>query len=257
MKKKAFDTGLIVSIVVIILVCIVIFPVIKGSFLEDIEEKQLKKRAIDYFCEKHNAEKGNVKVKDNYLYGEHENCMFGCYESYINLEYDDIEYTVTYDLDKDTFMDNTQEAELEYTLSKAIKDKFDFILVEIDSQHVEYQADDISYKNVENIEEYTKNKRGFSGDISVSLYIDTATESIAKDYYEKYTKEIIQYMERFGVSYSLTIGCIDDNFPGVYYMSPKYYQIYVNENTFRLFDNVNNKKIDGKKADYINGQFMK
>ena len=242
--------------IVVLLLGISIFILFKGWILEDLEEEQLKRRAINYFCEKHNAKKEDVKIIDNYLYGKNENCSLGCYDSSIRLMYDDIEYTVEYNVDKDYFTDDTPNAELKYTLSKAIKNKFDFVLVEIDTQHIKYYSDETTYKNVKYIEKHIRNKGGFYGDLSVKIYIDTDTESMAKKYYEKYIKEILQYMETLEVNYSIFIGSIDENFPDVYYMSPEYYELYISKETFRLFDNINNKKIDGPKADYINGEFM-
>lgn len=245
---------LILSFITFVLIAIPTFDFVKGQLLEDIEEQQLKTRAINFFCEKHSAKKEDVKVINNYLYGKNENCSLGCYGSYIKLKYDDIEYRVEYDVDHDVFTDNTLEAELEYSLSKAIKDRYNFVSIEIDSQYVGYYSDEISYKNIEDIEKHIKNKDGFSGDLSVELYIDTATETMAKEYYEKYTIDIIQYMESFGVHYSIFIGQLDNNFAGVYVMNPKYYQLYISDNSVRLFDNINNKQMEGPISDYINGQ---
>ena len=244
------------KILVIGMCTVIVFTLILFN-RENIEEARLKRRAIKYFCEKHDAKKKDITIGSNYLYGKYKNCFMRCDENTIEITYDNIKYTVKYDLRKDYFSDNTQDVELKYAISKRISDEYNEAIVQIDTQNIKYTSDDMHYKQVDNIENYVRGKEGFYGNLNITVLINVSNEQQAKEEYRMYAASLVQFLERFGCNYIISIRSIgSDELKDYYWTSPNYYYIQAYDNKFKFEDHIDNKNINGLRYQYIDGQFM-
>ena len=97
MKNKNYNLSII--LIVIIVFAVIIYFLMNIFFRMNSEKELVKKEAIDYFCEKHNADKSVIKIVDyDYSDGDSILCIWMCFdEGEMTIEYKNKEYDLFYD----------------------------------------------------------------------------------------------------------------------------------------------------------------
>lgn len=227
------------------------------------EIKKITNNAINYFTNKYNIDKKDIKIIDNRLYGNNESCIDSCGENELIINYKNKEYTIRYNNDANFFGDNYQYDEVYTDLLNYLNNKFKFAnkIKVYDSLEADVMGTSEKYngnikeyynkiKNFYSNHKYIYSEDGLIGDhiyTDVGIWIEAKTPEEAKRLNKSYSKEIIKELESLGVSYHIDISVnSDDNDYSAFY-----YHVYDEE--FYLTDKVDNQQIHCERNDLQDG----
>ena len=217
------------------------------------EKKKITNNAVNYFTNKYNIDKKDIKIINNYLYGKNESCLDSCGGNELIINYKNKKYTIRYNEDADFFGDNYQYDKVYEDLLNYLNNKFklaneievnDLLEADVMGTSEKYNGNIKDYynkiKNFYSNHKYVYSVDGLTGDSIhtwVNIWIEAKTPEEAKNLENRYFKEIVNELESLGVNYNIAISAdIDDNEYSAFY----YYHVY--DEYFYLTDNVDDKQ---------------
>jgi hypothetical protein len=196
---------------------------------------ELKKQALEYFTQKYNIDKSDIKVEKNMLYDKTKHCIDSCGDNTLRIKYKDEEYVIHYDRYKEIFGDNYQLKEIYSELVKFLNDKFSYAnMIKVDNYEADITGNSIKYEG--NIEEYYKKLTNLRYTY-VKIWLKADDKDTAKELNNKYSKEICNILNKMGLSYTIGISNkYDDNEYSAHY----YYHSY--RDVVYFYDRVDNHR---------------
>ena len=254
-KVIVYIVGGIIMIVALIIAVIVVGYVISESNARS-EKREITKNAVLYISDKYGVEESKINLSHTNLYGEHEKCMFSCWENTTNVQFDDKECLMTYSIEKDYYTDDCQGEEIKTAFENHIKKKYSFITEvnayeDEDGTPIKYDNDIDDY--FKKVNEFNAKKNGlYNYGISAKIWIKADNNNQAKDIYTKKVKNLVVYLEELGLDYSINISSTNTDYE--YYA---FYFINSYDEYFRVVDNVDKNNIKGDRSNYKDGSFIK
>lgn len=201
------------------------------------ENKELKRKALNYFTEKYNIKEKDVKVEKNDLRDKDKRCFDSCNDNYLYIKYDNKEYIIEHDPYENTFGDNYQYDTVYSDFIKYLNDKFPFAqTIEIDLLEYDMLGSPLKYSG--DIKSYIRSINNSEADVRdtwVKVWIKAEDETIAKELYSKYALVVVNELEELNVSFDLTFA----SEYGVGAATP-FYDFHVFNSQFFLKDMVDN-----------------
>lgn len=227
------------------------------SFIEAKKEKRIiTKNAINYFSEKYNIKKRNIKIQYNNFYGSSAFCFNSCGPNKIDIIYKTKEYTIQYDLEHDFYGDNYQYEEIYNDLYIYLTKKMPYAKIKINSLEADvllapkkYNHDIINFMKNEikkTYYEYSDLEHGYTW---ISIWVESKSKEEAKRIHEQYSETILSELENLEVSYRLTFS-EHENFGG---SDNAYYQYHVSNENFSFQDKIDNKMKHCRRREFLNG----
>lgn len=233
-----------------ILIIFTIITILTGCGTSALEKRKITNNAINYFSNKYNINKKNIKINRNYLYGKDETCIDDCGENYLYINYDNKEFIIAYNPREDYYGDNYQYDRIYEDFFNYLNTKFNYVN-EIKVDLLDADVIKTSNKYDGNLKNYFKNirksisddgmKQGFTW---VEIWIEANDETAAKELNQKYSKELITELEDLEVSYNITISSTSEMNE---YTSFYYYHVY--DSYFYLTDNVDNRSYSCQRSE--------
>ena len=195
----------------------------------------LKAQALNYFTQKYNIDKSDIKVEKNLLYDKDKRCLDSCGDNVLRIEYKNTKYTIYYDAYKDIFGDNYQLKEIYEGLNKYLESKFPYATaIRIDNFEADVTGNSVKYEG--DIETYFKTitNRRYT---YANIWLKADDAETAKELHNKYAKEMCTLLDEIGLSYNIAFSIKqDDNEYSAYY----YYHVFNDNVYFR--DRVDNQR---------------
>lgn len=198
----------IIFVILLMMICMTT----TGCMKEEIKSRKIAKNAINYFAQKYNINKKDIKIKKNRFYSKEAFCMNSCGENEMTITYNNKEYTIQYDLSDDSFGDNYQYDEIYNDLYQHLVSKFPFVTqIKIDLLYADVLRTSVKYDG--DIVNYMKNSiKRRNDDVSdsvgytrIKIWIESSDANQAKELHEKYYKNMIIELENMRVSYNIAL----------------------------------------------------
>lgn len=204
------------------------------------EKRELEKKALSYFTEKYAINKKDIEVINNYLYGKDRRCLDSCGDNKLTLRYNDKEYTIEYNPFIDCFGDNYQYDVIYQEFLLYLENKFPYANnISIDTTLLNADIMDVPVKYSFDIEKYFEEMKEFDNNHPfirdgvnyiprsiftwVDVWIKADTPDEATNLKKAYSDEVVQTLQKIGVSFNLAISKdVKDNEYSAYY----YYHVY-------------------------------
>ncbi len=249
-SKKKKEKKRIKATLLLLLIIVMPFILISGIFIttynvltadERAEKKEITNKAVEYFSEKYDIKKKDIKIIFNNFYGKDKECFLACDANRAFITYKNEEYIIYYDPYTNTYNDNFQYNRVYEDFLKYLNNRISFA-TEIKIEHLESDVTWTSQKYEGNLKEYfAKIKASRASkelNTVVSIWLDAQTAEEAKMLKEKYSTEINELINEFE---DLKIGyriIISSKFSNYYSHSFYYYDMYNSKYSF--YDNVDN-----------------
>lgn len=215
------------------------------------DKRKMANKALDYFTNKYNINKKDIKIEHNTLYSNSKYvlCVAVCPENEMSIYYKDKEYKIEYYLKEKYFADDYQYEQIYNDLLKHLQTKFSYISdIKIDFLNLDVIKTPDKYNG--NIESYFKNikKSVYDdgtrvGNTSIDIWIEAKDEIEAKELKQKYIKELVTELENLEVKYEIAISSINKISK---YSSFYFYQAY--ESYFYSTDKVDKNEHSCKRS---------
>ncbi len=233
-----------------LLITFTIIIILTGCGTSVLEKRKITNNAIEYFTNKYNINKKNIKINRNKLYGKDDTCLDDCGENYLYISYNNKEVIIKYNPVENSYGDNYQYNQIYEEFLKYLNTKFNYINeIKIDLLEADVLRTPNKYDG--NIKDYFKNiKKDIyddgmkSGYTWVKLFIEAKNETDAKDLNQKYSKELITELEDLEVNYNIVISLNSETNE---YSSFYYYHVY--DSYFYLTDKVDNHKYSCQRSE--------
>lgn len=236
-----------------ILFMVILIITLTGCGTSVIEKKEITNKAFNYFTNKYNIDKKDIKINYNHLYGKNEKCFNGCYDNVLSISYNNKEYHIIYNEIADFFGDNYQYEEVHADLLTYLNNKFPYaakvdanvlLLVDINGTPEKYNGNIKEYFKI--IKEFYDNHRYLNSEDRmddqslntwISVYIEAKNSEEARDLNNKYSKEIINELEELGTKYVIVISADSE-----YSEESSFYHYKAHGKNLYIIDNVDNQK---------------
>ena len=168
----------IISLVILFIFCLLL----TGCGEARREKKQITNNAIKYLSNKYNWKEKDIDIISNSLYGKSKKCFVTCAENKATIEYNGVQFKVSYNMRENVFSDTFQAKDIKQALINQLSEKNGQpkdVIVDLDEFNSEYY-DGTNIKNVVNylrIKAYYDNEDEFN---------EENANEVLKEFYDTY-----------------------------------------------------------------------
>ena len=219
---------------IIISLLIILLSILLITGCQSKEKKEITNNAIEYFSNKYNINKKDIKITTNYLYSDGKKCFVACGDNRLYIKYKNKEYYINYFPKENYYADNYQYEEINKDLQTYLEQRFPYAdYIEITS--LEYMLSQEPDKYNGDIVKYLQGLNIELGETVVwpMIWLKAETPEEARTLKQKYSSDLVNGLENIKVNYTIDISN-KEGFQEYY----SYYYFHVYDNNFIFTDQV-------------------